>query len=211
MTNNITYFYRISALNSKGEGVTSIEVSGTPKLPEHMNLAPIAQINGYTALNTTWLAPVTVTFNGSGTDSDGRIVSYFWDFGDGFTSTDQNPTHTFTEPGEYLVRLYVFDDDNASGTTAVTIIVKESEQPPPDKSPSGEEEKNDRYYVGVAGAAIALGLIIIVLWLIKWPMVLKRSIKGRSKTRRLKEYTRRQKKLKRTYDTDSLDEEEIEE
>lgn len=31
--------------------------------------------------------------------------SYFWDFGDGMTSEDENPTHTYAEPGEYEVTL----------------------------------------------------------------------------------------------------------
>jgi PKD repeat protein len=36
--------------------------------------------------------------------------SYLWDFGDGITSTDQNPSHTFYEPGFYNVSLTVFGD-----------------------------------------------------------------------------------------------------
>jgi len=42
--------------------------------------------------------------------STGTITDYFWDFGDGVTSTEMDPKHTYTEPGFYLVTLSVFDD-----------------------------------------------------------------------------------------------------
>ena len=40
--------------------------------------------------------------------------SYEWDFGDGNTSTDFNPTHTYSEPGTYTVCLTAFGDCEAS-------------------------------------------------------------------------------------------------
>jgi len=37
----------------------------------------------------------------------GTITSWLWNFGDGNTSTEQNPTHTYAEPGIYIVTLTV--------------------------------------------------------------------------------------------------------
>ena len=37
----------------------------------------------------------------------GDITSWRWDFGDGESSTEQNPTHHYEEPGEFIVTLYV--------------------------------------------------------------------------------------------------------
>lgn len=31
----------------------------------------------------------------------------FWDFGDGSTTLEQNPVHTYTQPGEFVVTLFV--------------------------------------------------------------------------------------------------------
>jgi hypothetical protein len=42
-------------------------------------------------------------------DQDENIISYHWDFGDGTTSTQQNPTHTYTQKGIYTVTLTVVD------------------------------------------------------------------------------------------------------
>ncbi|MBI4602068.1 MAG: PKD domain-containing protein [Planctomycetes bacterium] len=48
--------------------------------------------------------PLTVRF---GDLSTGQIQSWEWDFGDGATAIEQNPTHTYREPGKYTVRLKV--------------------------------------------------------------------------------------------------------
>lgn len=41
------------------------------------------------------------------------VRSFYWQFGDGNTSTDQNPSHTYTQAGNYTVRLTV--DDSVNG------------------------------------------------------------------------------------------------
>lgn len=44
--------------------------------------------------------------------STGNITKWFWNFGDGKTSSQKNPKHVYTEPGFYLVTLSVFDATN---------------------------------------------------------------------------------------------------
>lgn len=46
--------------------------------------------------------PLAVTFRNA---SSGEYTGILWDFGDGVTSADPNPTHTYTAPGDYLVTL----------------------------------------------------------------------------------------------------------
>jgi PKD repeat protein len=57
-------------------------------------------------------------------DPDGTIVSYLWDFGDGNTSNEPNPVHSYSEPGNYTVTLTVIDDKGASNSTSVLVEVK---------------------------------------------------------------------------------------
>jgi hypothetical protein len=53
----------------------------------------------------------TVTFTPEVSDSDGTIVEYLWDFGNGATSSEMEPTCDYQELGEYLVTLSVMDND----------------------------------------------------------------------------------------------------
>lgn len=63
--------------------------------------APVAE---FSADPTTGDAPLTVSFTDSSTNSP---ASWLWDFGDGETSTEENPTHTFSNAGTYDVTLTV--------------------------------------------------------------------------------------------------------
>ncbi len=54
-------------------------------------------------------------------DSDGRITSYQWDWGDGTTGTGIRTAHTYASEGTYTVKLTVRDDRNAEGTRSESI------------------------------------------------------------------------------------------
>ena len=68
-------------------------------------------------------APLKVNFFGTGTDTDGTIESYYWEFGDGYTSTQKNPTHTYSSIGTYTATLTVTDNNDATDTASITITV----------------------------------------------------------------------------------------
>lgn len=54
---------------------------------------------------------LTVSYTDNSDDSDGTIISHSWSFGDGNTSNEANPTHTYSEAGSYSVTLQVVDND----------------------------------------------------------------------------------------------------
>jgi PKD repeat protein len=68
-------------------------------------------------------APLTVSFDAiRSSDANGQIVSYTWDFGDGGSSSGvSNPSHTYSTPGQYTVRLVV--KDNRDTTSEKTVLV----------------------------------------------------------------------------------------
>jgi len=71
---------------------------------------------------------LTCDFTDTSTDSDGTVVSWSWTFGDGGTSTAQNPSHTYGAGGTYTVALEVTDDDGATGETSQQVEVSEPGQ-----------------------------------------------------------------------------------
>jgi 2',3'-cyclic-nucleotide 2'-phosphodiesterase (5'-nucleotidase family)/PKD repeat protein len=56
-------------------------------------------------------------------DPNGLIVSYFWEFGDGTTSTEANPVHTYSSADEFEVKLTVTDNEGATTTKAENVAV----------------------------------------------------------------------------------------
>jgi glucose/arabinose dehydrogenase len=81
---------------------------------------PIAKA---TADVTKGIEPLTVNFSSAGSrDPDDDPVSFGWTFGDGTSSTEANPTHTFTEKGVYTVRLTV--SANGETTPAQPIVIQ---------------------------------------------------------------------------------------
>ncbi len=64
-------------------------------------------------------AGLTVTFVDA--SEDVGALSFEWDFGDGQTSTEQNPTHAFPSDGSYPVSLTVTDEFGATDTAQMTV------------------------------------------------------------------------------------------
>ena len=56
-------------------------------------------------------------------NSSAFSTNYNWDFGDGNTSTETNPTHTYLTSGNFTVSLTASDDDNNSKTNTQSITV----------------------------------------------------------------------------------------
>jgi hypothetical protein len=59
--------------------------------------------------------PLSVQFTNTAQDPDGQMVEFLWDFGDGTTSTAENPSHTYTSSGKFTVTLWVTDDQGGTG------------------------------------------------------------------------------------------------
>jgi len=88
------------------------------------NAAPSAAASAST---TSGRGPLTITLSSDGsTDSDGSIVSRHWDFGDGASSDEPNPTHTFEAAGSYAATVTVTDDQGGTATATQPITVTES-------------------------------------------------------------------------------------
>jgi len=83
----------------------------TPRTPA--NLPPTAN---FTYSPGTPTMNQNISFNDSSIDDNGTIASWDWEFGDGFTSSVQNPSHSFSSQGNYTVSLTVTDNAHPINT-----------------------------------------------------------------------------------------------
>jgi PGF-pre-PGF domain-containing protein len=102
-------------LNVSGDGGSS-GISRTGFISV-FNATPQAN---FTANSTCGIAPLPVAFTDTST-GDG-ISSYLWTFGDGGTSTEQHPVHTYTSPGSYRVSMTVTNDGGSDQSNVPDFI-----------------------------------------------------------------------------------------
>ncbi len=95
-----SYYYAQTSFRVVGQPVT-VRVSATPRIGP---------------------APLRVEFY-STISGGSPPFSYRWDFGDGSSSGDQNPTHTYNNPGKYSASLTVRDSSGRSASDSTTITV----------------------------------------------------------------------------------------
>jgi PKD repeat protein len=99
-----------------GGFVYTVDLCGGPTQPH--NSPPDVEID--TAFSGSEGVPVS--FAATATDADGDTLTYLWDFGDGYTSSEQNPTHAYANDGDYTATLTVSDGtDPVINTITVSI------------------------------------------------------------------------------------------
>jgi PKD repeat protein len=100
-----TYTVALTVGNTAGNvsviriGYVQVNPSGTP---------PVAR---FTVLPAIGYVPMTVRFTDR---SMGTPIKWQWDFGDGNSSSEQNPQHTYTTGGRYRATLTVFNSGGSS-------------------------------------------------------------------------------------------------
>ncbi|MBI1882237.1 MAG: PKD domain-containing protein [Chloroflexi bacterium] len=142
-----------------GSSTFTVQISQVVKTP------PSAAING----PQTGQVNTPLTFDGSGSsDSDGQIVSYTWNFGDGANASGVNVTHSYAISGTYQVTLTVIDNDGLTAQTiqAVTIQGLVQAQLPPNvvliAPPTGPVGNNLTFDAG--GSNDPDGQIVDYVW-----------------------------------------------
>ena len=91
--------------------------------PTAINSPPTAVISSSTSVGD---APLQVQFDGTGSsDSDGTILSYKWDMGDGKSLTGPQVTYTYSSAGTFNATLTITDNGGLTDTVSTPVIVGE--------------------------------------------------------------------------------------
>jgi outer membrane protein OmpA-like peptidoglycan-associated protein len=117
------YLATLTVTDSKGnlaQNTVSVKVS-CPAMTSKASANP-----------TSGTAPLTVSFEG--TVSGGcPPATYAWDFGDGSTSSDRNPSHTYEAEGNYTVSLTATDSEGGTSLSMISVAAAEEFVPTPEK------------------------------------------------------------------------------
>lgn len=162
--------YDASFLYAMKRSVGVILFSNKP--PEAIINADIKDLNSYTNQE--------INLDGYESTDDGVIVKYVWDFGDGNVSYDDcyYTNHKYKKPGNYTVKLTVYDNVGVSDTTSIKVSIVESDAYNPDEDNQNEpnDENNNEYqdnsreihYFNLLDIFLAVIIIFIVFLIIRF-------------------------------------------
>lgn len=116
-----TYLVKLTVTNEEG----GYKTSEKEIVIDRINEPPVADFISSPAVSVIG-SPITFTDK---SEDDGQIKGWLWEFGDGATSTEQNPKHTYSKGGFIKVKLTVTDDKGLTGSREKTIFVRSSLTP----------------------------------------------------------------------------------
>lgn len=119
-----TYLYRLVSAT-----VANISSSNCVVASNNLTLTVTgAPVSAFSNTNSGCLGSA-VAFTDQSTSSGAAISSWTWNFGDGQTSTAQNPTHTYSAAGDYNVTLMVSNGNALCNSTSAPQLVHINAKP----------------------------------------------------------------------------------
>jgi len=113
------YYISLKVTDSFGEidiDTCTIDIGNSP---------PVISFTYFPASPTTL---DTIQFNDTSIDVDGYVKSRFWDFGDGYNSTEKNPSHRYAEKGAHNITL--IGEDNTGKLNSSQRVINIQNIPP---------------------------------------------------------------------------------
>lgn len=119
---NPSYTYRTSGTYTVSLTVSGPDGTDTETKTDYITVTePVRKpVALFTQDKYTGRAPLTVHFTDRSLYSP---TQYYWQFGDGSTSTEVNPTHTYTRAGLYIVRLHVSNSGGSDDALGLVLVL----------------------------------------------------------------------------------------
>jgi gliding motility-associated-like protein len=105
--------------------VIPIDANGCQGVPDSITLSPDAVPVAFFDNNIACEGGLTEFADGS-TVPTGNVAGWEWSFGDGSTSSQETPTHTYDNPGAYFVNLTVTSDNGCTDSYMREVVVSPS-------------------------------------------------------------------------------------
>lgn len=155
------YLVRLTAVNELGRAaestkliVVSAEASDPPQV--QMGASP-----------TSGQAPLVVLFQAEGTDPDGTVIRYDWDFGDGDRAGGQIIEHTYLDAGTYAPTVTVTDNSGRQAVASLVIRVSGASVTAADTEPTGALGAGPLCGAGAPVAAIGTLTVLLSLMMVR--------------------------------------------
>jgi len=122
-----TLVFKLTVNDGKASSTDTVQVV-VEQAASSGNSPPTASVS---ASPTQGQVSLSVRFYGLGTDTDGTIASYAWNFGDGSSGSGSAPTHVYRVAGTYTATLTITDNQGATATASQSIVVSDHPNVPP--------------------------------------------------------------------------------
>lgn len=116
-----TYTITLTVSNGSGSDTETKTAYVTVFTPPTPDISPSQTVGCY---------PFTVDFTDLSVPGDSPIATWSWDFGDGGASTDQNPSHTYTTPGDFDITLILTDVNGCSSNQSFPDMITSNSNAP---------------------------------------------------------------------------------
>ncbi|GAA0737268.1 collagenase [Clostridium oceanicum] len=115
----VTAYFSNPKINSYNQVEYDVTFHGLLTHNKNFNQEPTIKMECPKTSNTD----EEIKFSSEGSKDDGKIASYSWDFGDGTTSSEENPIHVYKKAGNYTVKLTITDDKGLKAEKFSTIAI----------------------------------------------------------------------------------------
>ena len=146
---SVSYTYNNVGTYSVSLSVTGSGGSDSTIKTDYITVNAVEPTSFYSANQSTGTAPLLIQFTNTSTN----YTSSSWDFGDGNTSTETNPIHTYTASGSYVVSLTVTGEGGTNTNSYLTVDITDI--------PTPAMILDSKYTTTSSGASIALDLKVL--------------------------------------------------